>query len=118
METLSQILFKLETRLMEAEVRRSPEAADMLAEDFTEFGSNGRLYNKSDAVAMMRHHSPRVYALEEFHVRELAPGIALVTYVLQSQAVDGGPGRNSARSSLWVQNDGKWQVTFHQVTML
>lgn len=118
METLNSILHALETQLMDPEVRRGSGAAELIADDFTEFGGNGRIYNKGDALAMMRLHSPRVFALEEFSVRELGPQVALVTYRLQSEAANGGPGRMSARSSIWVQRDGKWQVTFHQVTML
>lgn len=103
---------------MDPQVRRSPEAAEMIADDFTEFGSNGRIYNKSDAIAMMRLHAPRVFAMDEFAVRELGSQVALVTYRLQSEAIEGGPGRHSARSSIWVQREDKWQVTFHQVTIL
>lgn len=118
MSSLTQTLLDLETRLMDPEVRRNGQAADMIADDFVEFGGNGRTYNKSDALAMMRHHAPRIFALEEFNVREIAPQIALVTYQVQSQSIDGGPGRLSVRSSIWVQREGKWQVTFHQATML
>jgi hypothetical protein len=54
--------------------------------------------------------------IEEFNVRELSPDIALVTYRVRSQGSGGAPGRLSARSSIWVQRDGKWRVTFHQAT--
>lgn len=118
MASLSQTLLELETRLMDPEVRRNGTAAEMIADDFVEFGGNGRIFNKNDAIAMMRHHAPRVFAMEEFNVRELTNGVALVTYRVQSQAIDGGPGRVSVRSSIWVQSDGKWQVTFHQATMV
>ena len=118
MASLTQTLLDLETRLMDPEVRRNGQAPDMIADDFVEFGGNGRTYNKSDALAMMRHHAPRIFALEEFNVREIAPQIALVTYQVQSQSIDGGLGRLSVRSSIWVQREGKWQVTFHQATML
>jgi len=103
---------------MDAEVRRTGLAAELISDDFAEFGGNGRIFNKSDALAMMRHHAPRVFALEEFNVRELTAGVALVTYRVQSQAVEGGPGRVSVRSSIWVKREGKWQVTFHQATMV
>jgi len=39
---------------MDPEVRRNGQAADMIAHDFVEFGGNGRSYDKSDALAMMR----------------------------------------------------------------
>ena len=74
MSSLTQTLLELETRLMDPEVRRNGQAADMIADDFVEFGGNGRKYNKSDARAMMRHHAPRIFALEEFNVsRNRAP---------------------------------------------
>src|SRR5438093_1021329 len=100
MASLTQTLLELETRLMDPEVRRNGQAADMIADDFVEFGGNGRKYNKSDARAMMRHHAPRIFALEEFNVRELAPHIALVKYKVQSQSVERGSGRHSVRSSI------------------
>ena len=58
MATLTQILLELETRLMDPEVRRNGTAAEMIADDFMEFGGNGRIFNKNDALAMMRHHAP------------------------------------------------------------
>jgi hypothetical protein len=118
MQTLTDILRGFEARLMDPRIRRSSEAADLIADDFVEFGASGRLHNKADALAMMRHHTPRIHSLEDFHVRELSDKVALVTYRVQSQSVDGGPGRTSVRSSIWIQREGKWQVTFHQATMI
>lgn len=100
MTSLAQTLQALETRLMDPGLRRSGEVSELIAEEFVEFGGNGQIYNKRDALAMMRHHAPRVFALQEFNIRELSPDVALVTYRLQSQAVDGGAGRISIRSSI------------------
>jgi hypothetical protein len=47
MASLTQTQLELETRLMDPEVRRNGQAADMIADDFVEFGGNGRTYNKS-----------------------------------------------------------------------
>ena len=118
MQSLTDTLREFETRLMDPRVRRSREAAEWIADDFVEFGASGRLHNKADALAMMRHHAPRIYSLEDFHVRELSDGVALVTYRVQSQSIDGGPGRISVRSSIWIKQDGKWKITFHQATMI
>lgn len=103
---------------MDPEVRRSNKAAEFLADDFMEFGGNGRIYNKADALAVMKRHAPRVAAIEEFTLRELAPTIALVTYRARTQGTGTIPGRLSVRSSIWVQRDGTWQVTFHQATLV
>jgi hypothetical protein len=116
--SLEQLLQDLETKLMDPEVRRSEKAAEFIADDFMEFAGNGRVFNKSDALAMMKRHVVRTMAIEEFNVRELAPNVVLVTYRVRSQGFGGTPGRISVRSSIWVQRGGKWQVTFHQATLI
>jgi len=118
MVSLEQLLQDLETKLMDPEVRRSEKAAEFIADDFMEFAGNGRVFNKSDALAMMKRHVVRTMAIEEFNVRELAPNVVLVTYRVRSQGFGGTPGRISVRSSIWVQRGGKWQVTFHQATLI
>jgi hypothetical protein len=118
MASLTQLLQELETRLMDPEVRRGDAASELIADDFMEFGGNGRIFNKADALAVMKRHAPRVSAIEEFTVRELSPTIALATYRVRSQGNAGSPGRVSVRSSLWVQRNSKWQITFHQATLV
>ena len=118
MPSLSQVLRDLEVKLMDAEFRRSDEAAALIAEDFIEFGGSGRIYNKADALAIMKRHAPRVSTLEDFTVRELSATIALVTYRLRTEGSGGSPGHVFLRSSVWVQSKGKWQVTFHQATLV
>jgi len=118
MASLTQLLHDLEARLMDPEVRRSDAASDLVADDFMEFGGNGRIFNKTDALTVMKRHAPRVLAMEEFTVRELSPTIALATYRVRSQGNAGSPNRVSVRSSIWVQRNGKWQVSFHQATIV
>jgi hypothetical protein len=105
-------------KLMDPDVRQSGQAAQMIADDFLEFGGNGTMYNKPDALAMMKRHAPRVSALEKFNARELSSGVALVTYRLRRPGTGGAPDHVSVRSSIWVQQHGKWQVTFHQATII
>lgn len=118
MASLEQLLLEYETKLMDPEVRRSEKAAEFIADDFTEFGSNGHIFNKADALAMMKRHIVRTFAIDNFNVRELSPNVVLVTYRVRSQGFGGAPGKVSARSSIWVQRHGKWQVTFHQATVI
>jgi hypothetical protein len=118
MASLTQTLLELEKRLMDPEVRCGEEASELIADDFMEFAGNGRIFNKADALAVMRRHAPRISSMEEFSVRELSPTIALATYRVRSRGNAGSPGRVSVRSSIWVQRNGKWQVTFHQATLV
>jgi hypothetical protein len=76
------------------------------------------MFDKADALTMMKRHLVRTLAIEEFNVRELSPNVALATYRVRSQGFGGFPGRISVRSSIWVQRNGKCQVTFHQATVL
>ena len=118
MPSLTQLLLELESKLMDKEVRRSGKAADLVDDAFMEFGGGGRIFNKADALAVMRRHVPHGFAIEEFTVRELSPTIALVTYRVRTQGTGGAPNRLSLRSSIWVQRDGSWRVTFHQATLV
>jgi hypothetical protein len=118
MASLEQLLLEYETKLMDPEVRRSEKAAEFIADDFMEFAGNGRIFNKSDALVMMKRHIVRALAIEEFQVRELSPDLVLVTYRVRSHGFAGTPSRVSVRSSIWVQRNHKWQVTFHQSTLI
>ena len=48
-------LRELEERLLQPDVRRSPRAvADLLADEFVEFGSAGRIFDKPQIIAALR----------------------------------------------------------------
>jgi hypothetical protein len=46
-EAFTQHLRELEESLLEPDVRKSEVLADLLADDFIEFGSSRRIYNKT-----------------------------------------------------------------------
>jgi hypothetical protein len=108
--------FEWETSLHKKEVRNSPQAvAELLADEFVEFGSSGRIFDKAAIIAMLKNEVVDLQVtVENFAVRELAPGVGLVTYLSASQA---GGGR-SLRSSIWRLLDGRWQMIFHQGTRI
>jgi len=104
-------LRKLETDLLRPEVRRSREALlSLLAEEFCEFGSSGRIYTRQEIIESLQTESPVRISVTDFSVARLAAGVALVTY-------RAGAGDSiSLRSSLWVLRDNRWQMRFHQGT--
>ena len=106
MASLEQLLLEYETKLMDPVVRPSEKAARI------------RIFNKSDALVMMKRHMVPTLAIEEFRVRELSPNVVFVTYRVRSHGFGGAPGRVSLRSSVWVERNHKWQVTFHQATLV
>ena len=101
MPSLEQQPLEYEISLMDPEVRRSEKVGEFVADDFMEFAGNGRIFNKSDALVIMKRNIVRTLAIEEFRVRELSPDIALVTYRVRSHGFGGAPSRVSVCSSIW-----------------
>ena len=107
----------LEQMLLRPEVRRSRNALEaLLADDFLELGSSGRVYDRSSVVkALAGQIGPIDAALPEIldlAVRRLGPDIVLVTY----QSVSVADGHTVRRSSIWQRYDGNWRMVFHQGT--
>jgi hypothetical protein len=117
-ETIEAELRVLEERLaMPAPSESRDTLGALLAPDFREFGSSGRVYDAASTLdALIPGGRPRVI-LESFKVVSMAEGVVLVTYLSRSFA---GPGWKppALRSSLWVRRASGWQMVFHQGTRL
>lgn len=109
--------FELETSLHRGEIRsRTDLTSELLADAFIEFGSSGKVWNKSSIIESMRgEESDSQITVEDFAARELAPGVVLVTYTSKKVAEDQAVA-STLRSSIWKHLDGKWQMIFHQGT--
>jgi hypothetical protein len=111
MNGLEQQLFELEEDLLQPATRRSAEAiASLLASDFCEFGSSGRVFNRQQVIEALQKEAPARFSIRDFRVTLLAADAALVTYQAEQQA------SVSLRSSVWVMRDARWQMLFHQGT--
>ena len=114
------LLRQLEEQLLAPEVRRSAERVGrMLADDFVEFGSSGRAYDKAQIIEALQQEAPdpdvRI-RVTEFAARRLAPEVVLVTYRSVRQGAPGAAQVSRLRSSIWKMIDGRWQMVFHQGT--
>jgi hypothetical protein len=111
-------LRSLEDQLLNPAVRRnSPLVASLLADDFVEFGSSGRVFDKSSIIEALRNEQTRPASLlSEFSLREISPTTILATYKASRPGPSGEITAQSWRSSLWIHLDGRWQLTFHQGT--
>jgi hypothetical protein len=119
MPTLTEELLELEKKLVDPELRRTPEKlASLLGDDFMEFGSSGHAYNKKRILFLLRRHVPARLFIEEFRVFEIGDSAALVTYRTCTESTRVTASRYSLRSSLWVLRDGGLQMVFHQGTMV
>ena len=118
----AEVFRHLEQKLHRPEVRRSPDAVrTLLADDFIEFGSSGRVYDKASIIKALAEESTAEAALvpdvDDFVAREISSDLVLVTY-RSSRRTDGTARRTTLRSSIWKLIDGRWQMTFHQGTIV
>ncbi|HEV2976079.1 MAG TPA: DUF4440 domain-containing protein [Casimicrobiaceae bacterium] len=110
-------LLSLEQRLLKPEVRRSRDAvAPMLADNFAEFGSSGRVYDKEGVIRALKENPSMPATISDFKATNLAPDTVLATYRITRQALPQEPQSQSLRSSVWQRIDGRWQLVFHQAT--
>jgi hypothetical protein len=117
--SLEELIRHLEERLLQADARQSAqEVAELLADDFIEFGSSGRIFDKPTTIAALQHESPAEISLTDYQARLLAPDVVLVTYRAIRSTVTPAQTTQSLRSSIWKQLDGRWQLVFHQGTLL
>jgi hypothetical protein len=91
--------------------------ARMTADDFREIGASGQRYSREyvfDVLQARRNHpvDESDWECRDFHCRELAPDVYLLTYTLRQGA------RLTRRSTIWRCADGDWQIVFHQGTVV
>jgi len=107
-------LHELEMEMLDPGVRGDPvRLSYLLRDDFIEFGSSGRVYEKRMLIDMLSKEEHIPVLIRDFAIRELAPVTALVNYRSVGQA-----GQEARRSSIWIKSDGRWQMTFHQGTRI
>jgi hypothetical protein len=103
-----------EIALLDPAVRASRDRTEgLLDDDFVEFGSSGRVWDRESALAAMAGDlsaaEAPISAADLCGVR-LSETIVHVTYVTKWR------GAASRRSSLWRRTDGCWRLYFHQGT--
>ena len=116
--SLEQHLLGLESRLLEPATRKDAAAvASLLSDDFVEFGSSGRIFDKDSVIAALGDEVPSARSISDFKLYPLADGVALVTYIaISGNGPDQTP-RESLRSSIWRRRGAEWKMTFHQGTL-
>ena len=104
-------LVELERTLWRLTTRNDSDYLDrILHPDFVEFGMSGRVWSRAE---ILRPGGEFTAEVSNFAVDEVAPGVALVTYVSRL----GSPETARAnRSSVWLRVDNRWLLRFHQGT--
>jgi hypothetical protein len=110
-KTLTETLRNAELQLLNRSIRQNPRlAAQLIADDFREFGKTGLLYDKASILALLASEQALSIAEDDFQAIPLGPEAALCTYISRTSQ-----GR-ARRSSIWQWRAGRWQVVFHQGT--
>ena len=104
----------LEMEVLSPGVRGDTTRMDgLLHDDFVEFGSSGRVYEKKMLIEMISNESPAEVLIRDFALRELTADVALVTYRSVGQS-----GQEARRSSIWIREGETWRMAFHQGTRI
>ena len=116
-ESAVSAIRELEFRLLDRLFRNSSTlVASLLADDFCEFGSSGRIYDKSSIVAALAVDSTEAPEVLDFEVASLGDCVVLATYRTRRRDGDGTMLSESLRSSIWCRVGGEWKLRFHQGT--
>ncbi|WP_379144304.1 DUF4440 domain-containing protein [Paenibacillus sp. sgz500992] len=109
---MAKQICELEEKLLNTEVRTSPdELSRLLADDFFEFGSSGKVWHKRDLMDEEGAGEVRM-TLSGFELHPLSGEAVLATYRIMNEETGG----ETLRSSIWKFRDGRWQMFFHQGT--
>jgi hypothetical protein len=106
-----------EEALLDPALRRDrTRVAELLAEDFREFGSSGRVWSREQVLDLLASEDSQAPAMEDFRCEWAGKGVALVTY--RTARIDPQTGHSATvlRSSIWIEESGAWRVRFHQGT--
>lgn len=116
---LADRISKLEAELLQPGNRRSTDKLnELIAEEFIEIGESGSRYTKKEVVELLTRQAPARYAISDFQANEIAPDLVLATYTAAKTVEETGSTTHSRRTSLWRRRDGRWQVVFHQGTII
>ncbi len=110
---LADRIRELEERLLQPDVRKSPQELDrLLANEFLEFASDGRPYDKRQVIEPLQSEGAFRRSLIDFRLRLLADDVALATFRAIREDTHSGEIVSSLRSSIWRRRSNEWQVVF------
>ncbi|MDQ0159774.1 hypothetical protein J2S77_001760 [Alkalibacillus salilacus] len=86
---------------------------ELLADDFIEFGSSGGVSYKKDCIGE-DGVGVRDLSLNDFEISLLSSDVVLATYRVKDKTRQ----QDTLRSTIWKFRDGRWQMFFHQGTIV
>lgn len=98
----------LEEQLLQTDFRRNRKAVSkLLANDFREFGSSGRVWNKQQILDLLETEPVFHATVQDFQAVELVSGVFLVTY---TAVVDRAGAETAASLRTSILGDAQWSM--------
>lgn len=109
-------LLRLELALARRDPAAVPEGlASLIAPDFLEFGSSGRVWDAAAVVASLARPIDDEITIDDFEVHPLSEAVLLAIYRTTAVARD-GTARRCFRCSIWLRRGDRFVMRFHQGT--
>ncbi|WP_010605151.1 nuclear transport factor 2 family protein [Pseudoalteromonas maricaloris] len=91
---------------------------ELLHPQFIEVGRSGSQYNLGQILCLMNEEEwpDGEVVAEQFHCAYMISDALLLTYRSAWRNTDGTLSEHAYRSSLWVEQNDKWQLLHHQGT--
>lgn len=106
-----KIVEALEHGISSKEIRSNPiRLSELLHNEFEEFGKSGRKFSKADIVNEVPSWNHHEIEITDLTFTRLAASVLLLKYQAFANDV------RTKRSSIWVKDNGHWQMIFHQGT--
>lgn len=119
--TLSALLAEIQA--LEVELHHPGVACErqrlehLLHPDFSEIGRSGREYDRATVLHYLAERTEiQATQSDAFTLSGIAPGVVLLSYRSALVQPDGRLDGHTFRSSVWVRENGHWQLRYHQGT--
>jgi hypothetical protein len=114
-DTEVDAVLALERELQSPLCRSNPDRLrQLIADDFTEIGASGRVWDPQTIMAMLDTEAPDdpAITIHDLTGRHIADGVVLARWDSERA------GRRARRTSLWRRDQAGWRLVHHQGTPL
>jgi hypothetical protein len=116
--TVIELIQRLELKLLQTDLTTHSGLIDeLLAENFEEIDSHGKIHSRNDVITWLMRKDPSIHwAFKDFRIKILADDCVLAIYSLQKPDQSGTPNAGSIRTSIWQRQGEHWKMVFHQAS--
>lgn len=86
---------------------------DRIAKDFMEYGQSGTIYHRDEMIHLLQSKKDTRVSIENFTIKYFSKYVAVAHYTAIRK---GETTQSSLRTSIWIKEDDRWKLFFHQGT--